>query len=277
MKYSKPFEIKNLQSLEKNTTVIGLRELVDELSSQRLRTTSRGSLTLSNLDPPVDPTHEYSNTVYDMRVWEYSRVFDICGVRSGTHVLDCGGGSSPLDFYMAKIGAYVSTVDLQADLIENTRQVASKMGWDIDATLMDLTALDYDDKTFDVVTSISVLEHMSDELKVKGIKEMARVLKPMGIMGITFDFGMSIGPEHTPISSPVEIRELFVEPSGLALYGDGKLHTTRCIETTVTEFQYQKFSFWGGVLLERTLRWMLGKPLTRYTFYSLFLKKDSRS
>ena len=275
LKCNKPFELKDLQALEANPTVIGLQQLVDELTLQGLRTTSHGSLTLTNLDPPVDPAHEYSNTVYDMRAWEYSRVFDICGVRSGMRVLDCGGGSSPLDFYMAKIEADVSAVDLQADLIENARQAASKMGWRIDTRVMDLTALDYDDETFDVVISVSVLEHMNDELKIKGIKEMGRVLKLGGIMGITFDFGMSVGPEHRPIRSLADIRRLFVEPSGLSLYGDGKLHATSGIQTTVTRFQYQKFPFWGGVLLERGLRWVMGKALPRYTFYSLFLEKTT--
>ena len=273
MRYSKSFELKDLQALETNPTVVGLRALVDELTSRGLRTTSHASLTVTNLDTPVDPTHEYSNTVYDMRAWEYSRIFDICGVRPGTRVLDCGGGSCPLDHYMAKIGAEVSTVDLQADLIENTRQVASEMGWSIDARVMDLTALDYEDAIFDVVISVSVLEHMSDELKVKGIKEMARVLRPGGKMGITFDFGMSMGQEHTPIHSLTDIHRLFVEPSGLSIYGDGKLYSTRGIQTTATQFQYRKFPFWGGVLLERGLRWVMGKPLPRYTFYSLFLEK----
>lgn len=95
----------------------------------------------------------------------------------------------------------------------------------IDARVMDLTALDYADKTFDVVARIFVLEHMSDELKAKGIKEMARVLKPWGIMGITFDFGMSVGLEHTPIRSLADIYSTFIVPSDLSIYEDAKLHT----------------------------------------------------
>ncbi len=138
---------------------------------------------------------------------------------------------------------------------------------------MDLTALDYEDETFDVVISVSVLEHMSDELKVKGIKEMARVLRPGGKMGITFDFGMSVGQGHTPIDSLMDIHRLFVEPSGLSIYGDGKLHATSGIQTTVKRYQYHKFPFWGGALLEKALRKVLDKPLPRYTFYSLFLEK----
>jgi ubiquinone/menaquinone biosynthesis C-methylase UbiE len=176
---------------------------------------------------------------------------------------------------MAKIGANVSTMDLQADLIENTRQVANKMGWRIDARVMDLTALDYDDETFDVVISVSVLEHMNDELKIIGIKEMARVLKPGGIMGITFDFGVSVGQGHTPVQTVADIVRLFMKPSGLSLYGDGKLYNTMNPETTATKFQYRRFPFIAGAFLERLLRTILRRPLRKYTFYSLFLQRPN--
>jgi len=49
------------------------------------------------------------------------------------------------------------------------------------------TKLPYDDNCFDVVSCISILEHMPHPDMISGIKEMARVLKKNGKLIITYD------------------------------------------------------------------------------------------
>lgn len=51
----------------------------------------------------------------------------------------------------------------------------------------DLTRLPYEDGFFDIVSCISVLEHMPFEEMIKGIREMARVVKKGGKLIITYD------------------------------------------------------------------------------------------
>jgi len=51
----------------------------------------------------------------------------------------------------------------------------------------DLTALSFPAGSFDVVSCISVLEHMPPETRAKGVREMARVLKPGGQLLLTYD------------------------------------------------------------------------------------------
>lgn len=51
----------------------------------------------------------------------------------------------------------------------------------------DLTKLPYPDEYFDVVSCVSVLEHMSRSAQIKGIREMARVLRKKGRLLITYD------------------------------------------------------------------------------------------
>lgn len=51
----------------------------------------------------------------------------------------------------------------------------------------DLTRLPYPDDAFDVVTCVSVLEHLPPDLQLRGMAEMARVVKRTGTLVVTYD------------------------------------------------------------------------------------------
>lgn len=51
----------------------------------------------------------------------------------------------------------------------------------------DLTRLPFPDASFDLVSCISVLEHMPPDTRTRGVREMARVLKPGGQLLLTYD------------------------------------------------------------------------------------------
>jgi ubiquinone/menaquinone biosynthesis C-methylase UbiE len=51
----------------------------------------------------------------------------------------------------------------------------------------DITSLPFKDEEFDVVSCVSVLEHMSKDDQLKSIKEMSRVVKKGGKLIITYD------------------------------------------------------------------------------------------
>lgn len=64
----------------------------------------------------------------------------------------------------------------------------------IEFRLGDITALSYQDKMFDKVFCISVLEHLeSEELTLKTLNEFKRVLKDDGLIVLTYDY-----PDITP-------------------------------------------------------------------------------
>ncbi len=72
----------------------------------------------------------------------------------------------------------------------------------------DFTKLCFEDKYFDVVTCISVLEHMTYEDMIKGVKEMSRVLKNGGKLIITYDLtGKDLTDELVKTSGlkPIEL------------------------------------------------------------------------
>jgi SAM-dependent methyltransferase len=51
----------------------------------------------------------------------------------------------------------------------------------------DLTAMQFDDRSFDAVSCVSVLEHMPVAARLRGLREMARVLAPGGRLLLTYD------------------------------------------------------------------------------------------
>lgn len=66
-----------------------------------------------------------------------------------------------------------------------------------------LTKLPYVNECFDVVSCVSVLEHMSDKDRILGIREMSRVLKKGGRLIITYD------------KSEEDLTNSFIQESGL--------------------------------------------------------------
>jgi SAM-dependent methyltransferase len=53
--------------------------------------------------------------------------------------------------------------------------------------VMDITDLQLPDRTFDVVTCVSTLEHMPEEARRQFINEATRILKPSGTLLVTAD------------------------------------------------------------------------------------------
>lgn len=282
--YNKPFELTDMDYVNRSHTARELKQLVDELTEKKLITTASGNPKYSNLNE----TMKYQYTLHPMRLWEYTRVFEICNLKQGIKVLDGGGASSPIVFYCGKKGIDIITLDLQESLIKNTKEVATKMGWNtITAINRDMTKTGFPDSTFDAIFSVSVFEHLPNKIKIEGIKEFARVLKPNGIIGLTFDFGKSVDAKsdyeyndydqfHTPIRNIEEIYEYFIKPSGLKLYGNKEL-----INKINPDKRFVRKVIVADFIANKSLKKLISSvylffnsPYFHYTFYSIFLKKE---
>lgn len=282
--YNKPFEPTDMRYINQTRTAVGLRELVDKLTEKGLKTTSCGDLRYLNLNEKI----KYQNTLHPMRLWEYTRVFEICNLQYGMKVLDGGGASSPIVFYCGEKGIDITTLDLQESLVENTKEVATEMGWNtITAIKRDMTKTGFPNNTFDAIFSISVFEHLPNEIKIEGIKEFSRILKPNGIIGLTFDFGKSVSAKssyeyndydqfHTPIRNIDEIYEYFIKPSGLKLYGNEDL-----INKINPYKRFVRKGIIANFMEDKSLKKLissvylfLNSKYFHYTFYSIFLKKE---
>jgi SAM-dependent methyltransferase len=81
---------------------------------------------------------------------------------------------------------------------------------------MDGRALTFADATFDVAYSLSSIEHFGGfDGAAKTMREMARVVKPGGILALATEYVIS-GPPHEETFQPAEVASL-IQASGLAL------------------------------------------------------------
>jgi SAM-dependent methyltransferase len=95
---------------------------------------------------------------------------------------------------------------------------------------MDARHLDFPDGTFDVAYSLSSIEHF-DKVSggIQAVDEMARVLKPGGVLALATEYVLA-GPPHPDTFQPDEIRALLSRP-GLTL-----VHT-------IDEAVYQRYEY----------------------------------
>lgn len=164
------------------------------------------------------------------KMWEYARGMscvlgaakakDNAGAQRSAEkisVLDFGGGATLPVFWLAERGAEMLCLDVDAGLAEHTNRMAAQRGWKLRATTHDLTreAAPAEWGEFDAVISFSVLEHIPLELQEVALGRLAGLLRPGGVMAITFDYG-------SEAAQPFAIRdeagvERLVRATGLEL------------------------------------------------------------
>lgn len=245
-----------------------LKDTVDRLTALRVMTTSYGELGHTNLNEK-----DYGFTLYPGRVWEYGSILELTPIEEGMSVLDLGGVCSPLVYALAirYPNTRIVSLDLSSNLVDYQNQVVRDMLPELknlQAVQGDMAVLPFFEESFDVVISISVLEHMDDENKAKAMREMGRVVKTGGGVSITFDFGRTQGVGHYPLRTLRHISDVVVKPSGLVLRGDGTLYLPSKIQCFEEHFRPPGW--------KKRLAWYLrGRPM--YTTFRLFLEKSNSS
>jgi ubiquinone/menaquinone biosynthesis C-methylase UbiE len=129
---------------------------------------------------------------YELILWAVTRgrekafrrfVTDLVGLQPGEALLDvgCGTGTQALlaKEYVGEAGS-VSGIEPSLEMVNYARRKAVRSGRSVDIQPGVIEKLDYPDQSLDVIFCVIVLHHMPDETKIRGIKEMARVLKHGG-------------------------------------------------------------------------------------------------
>lgn len=163
---------------------------------------------------------EYSDHMSNhwLRWWEYTRAIIHSGVDVRSRILDAGGSATIFSIYLSLEGCETHTVDLDPAKVAQANLIARALNLPLHNRCESMTGLSYEDHFFDYVFSISVIEHLSPEDQPVAMRELSRVLKPGGVVALTFDYGKEAA-DH-PILSPDEVRERLVEPSGLEVLGN---------------------------------------------------------
>jgi 2-polyprenyl-6-hydroxyphenyl methylase/3-demethylubiquinone-9 3-methyltransferase len=108
---------------------------------------------------------------------------------AGRHALDVGCGAGLLAEPLARLGAHVTGVDAAPENVAAAKAHAAGMGLAIDYRAGELQTLGLG--TFDLVTSMEVLEHVAD--KVAFVGQLASHLAPGGLLVLST-------PNRTPQS-----------------------------------------------------------------------------
>ena len=104
-------------------------------------------------------------------------------LKPGESVLDVGCGTGGVTIpakLRVGLSGKASGIDPSPEMIAVAEQKAQRKGLEIDFRIGVIEALPYPDASFDVVTSSLMMHHLPEHLKVKGLAEIYRVLKPGG-------------------------------------------------------------------------------------------------
>lgn len=108
---------------------------------------------------------------------------DQAQLKAGEKVLDVGCGTGgvtiPARLRVGKNGM-VAGIDPASDMIAIARQKANRSGLEIDFRVGVIESLPFPEATFDAVTSSLMMHHLPEKLRVQGLAEIWRTLKPGG-------------------------------------------------------------------------------------------------
>jgi ubiquinone/menaquinone biosynthesis C-methylase UbiE len=187
---------------------------------------------------------------------------------SGIRVLDAGGTSSLFTCYLASLGCEVHSVDLNRELVSNGDAIAKGMGWRMLSYTMNMKKLKFEDAYFDHAYSICVFEHLDHEIKHAALAEIARCLKPNGVLSITFDYRnpapYTVGHgldtrERNQLKTEEHIKRVFLSSPHFAPVGNQSFYDNGKSYLVLPQFDNAPYTF-GAIFLRRKER---GSPDVR--------------
>jgi ubiquinone/menaquinone biosynthesis C-methylase UbiE len=229
----------------------------------------------------IAPGYDRTNTPTQM--WLGNEGLRRAGLRAGARFLDVAAGSGALSIPAARLGAKVLATDQSPAMLKLLGERASAEALDIETRVMDGHALDLDDESFDCAGSQFGVMLFPD--MPKGIREMARVVKPGGrvLMNVYGDphriefFGFLVravqavrqdftGPPMEPPPLPFQLQDPHRLQGELEDAGLRDVAVETIIETT---------EFADGTALWEWLIW--SNPIVETVLGSLALTDPERS
>jgi ubiquinone/menaquinone biosynthesis C-methylase UbiE len=228
----------------------------------------------------IAPGYDRTNTPTQM--WLGNEGLHRAGLRTGMRFLDVAAGSGALAIPAARLGARVLAIDQSPRMLELLEGRARSEGLVLETSVMDGHALELADNSFDMTGSQFGVMLFPD--MPKGIREMARVVKPggrvlmtvygdprkidflgflvRGVQAVRPDFS---GPPMDPPPLPFQLQDPNKLRDQLAAAGLKDVQVQRIIETT--EFRNGQ-ELWD---------WLIhSNPIVETVLGSLSLTNDER-
>ncbi len=119
--------------------------------------------------------------------------------RAAESMLDLGCGNGRHAMYFARQGFKAAGIDVSDQAVAWASDWANREGLEVDFRVGDIRELPFADRSFDVVVSHGVLDHVPMETAQKAVSEVHRVLRPNGLfycdLRSTEDFEYGVGEQ----------------------------------------------------------------------------------
>lgn len=150
------------------------------------------------------------------KMWEYSRGLALTGASGPTrepgsklHCLDVGGAMTLPILYLGSLGDRVVCLDIDPTMTRQSMDAAKRQNLDLDCRTTNLgeedpsaADLGAPEAGFDRVYCFSVIEHILPPEQERVASRMGKLVRPGGMLCITFDFG-----EHGPMEAPMRTMD----------------------------------------------------------------------
>ena len=125
------------------------------------------------------------------RYWEYGSVLAAmheAGVKERARVLDVGSGNGPLGPWLARLGYRVDEIDPDSAVVGRTSLIPHLK--DNDWAFASISLFEFKPgSSYDVVASVSVMEHIPEESQQDAWGRLVSLVKPGGLLVVTVDYG----------------------------------------------------------------------------------------
>lgn len=171
------------------------------------------------------------------KMWEYSRGLALTAASRPArepgqklHCLDVGGAMTLPILYLGSLGDRVVCLDIDPTMTQQSMDAAKRQDLDLDCRTTNLgqedpsaADLGAPEAGFDRVYCFSVIEHILPPEQERVASRMGKLVRPGGMLCITFDFGEG-GPMEAPMRTMEDAHKLG-DLIGLPLVGGDFIDT----------------------------------------------------
>ncbi len=195
------------------------------------------------------------------KMWEYARGLALTETSAPARrqpgpltILDIGGAMTAPMFYLASLGDRVVCLDIDEQLTDQTLRIARHCGLRIAARATNLVEEEFPaadlrgENGFDRVFCFCVIEHVPPPGQTVLAQRMAALVKPGGMLSVTFDFGED-APSQAPLRTLQRVDELR-SAIGLPLMGNDAFVDTGSRHRLDRKFPTRRFTF-GSMFFQR--------------------------